>query len=134
MARKTIKVDIPKGKPDAFVKLNKSVIEKHEADPAASKADPADVAALKILYLKGIELRDKSIAARKQSESLMEEANKALGIGKGQSNTTEGTALYYLVGIRDSLLKAHRNNEEKLSEYGFNVVVGQAKSPTKKPK
>ncbi len=64
----------------------------------------------------------------------MKEANKALGVGKGQNNTTEGTALFHVIGIRDGLLKTFRNNEEKLSEYGFDVVVSLAKSPTKKTK
>jgi len=64
----------------------------------------------------------------------MEEANKALGVGKGQNNTTEGTALFHVIGIRNGLLKTFRNNEEKLSEYGFDVVVSMAKSPTKKTK
>lgn len=132
MARKTVRVDIPRSKPEAYLKLIGSIIKKHEADPAASKLDAAELAALKAFYTNGMDLRTRSEEARKLSQSLMEEANKVLGLSKGQSKDVEGTCLYLLTGIRDGLLKSFRNNEEKLSEYGFNVVVNTAKSPTKK--
>ena len=58
----------------------------------------------------------------------------AFGLGKNQTKDTANTGLFLVTGIRDGLLKSFRNNEEKLSEYGFKVVVGTAKSPSKKTK
>ncbi len=132
MARKTIKVEIPRSKPDAFITLLKAIVAKHDADPATSKLDAAEVSSLKTILTNGEDLRLKSVQAKKLSESLMEESNMALGLGKNQTKDTANTALYLVTGIRDGLLKTFRNNEEKLSEYGFKVVVGTAKSPSKK--
>lgn len=134
MARKTIKVEIPRSKPDAFITLIKAIIAKHEADPAASKLEATEVATLKAILSNGEDLRLKSIQAKKSSESLMEESNMAFGLGKNQTKDTANTGLFLVTGIRDGLLKSFRNNEEKLSEYGFKVVVGTAKSPSKKTK
>ena len=84
------------------------------------------------MYEKGLNLRAKSIETQKLNESQMKETNKAPCVGKGQNNTTECTALFHLIGITDGLLKTFINNGVKLSEYGFDMVVGMAKSPTKK--
>jgi hypothetical protein len=64
----------------------------------------------------------------------MNEAKTLYGTAEGQTINTLGT-LYNMVGtIRDILLITYKDNEEELSKWGFNVVIGQAKSPKRKPK
>jgi hypothetical protein len=63
---------------------------------------------------------------------LRQARDKDLGIGEGQTATTPDTALNVITYARKQLLVAHEGNEEKLGEYGFEVVIGTAKSPTRK--
>ena len=66
---------------------------------------------------------------REQSEAKMQQARIQLGTDKGQSINTPNTLYYLITLIRDFLLVVYAGNEEVLSEWGFKVVVGEAKSP-----
>lgn len=137
MARKTIKVEIPVKKPEAYSKLLNKILEKHTALGASSPltGDPdIDMTVFGNKLTAANDKRKESEDLREQSQKLMEQANNIYGSGKGQTVSTEGTLYYMADVIRTALLKKYKNNEEALSEFGFDVVVGQAKSPTKKPK
>jgi len=54
-----------------------------------------------------------------------------LGSAKGQNSQTEGTLHFMTLQIRDILLAVNRGNENALEPWGFNVSVGEAKSPHK---
>ena len=68
-------------------------------------------------------LRNESIALRAQSESKMEEAKMLMGIAQGQSKDTPDTVYNLMLKVRDVLLVTYQGNEEKLSEWGFDVVI-----------
>lgn len=134
MARKTVRVSVPKDSPEDFLKLLGSVLKKHK-----QLGDKSPLKNLTKVNLKDYEAglvsveqqRQKSEELRQQSENLMQQAYTTLGIAKGQTASTPNTLYSALLTIRDYLLALNRGEEEALSEWGFNVVVGTAKSPKK---
>jgi len=56
--------------------------------------------------------------------------DQALGTADGQTAYTKDTALNLITYARDLLLVEDEGQEEALTAYGFNVVVGSAKNPT----
>lgn len=132
MTRKTIKVTIPYNKPDELISLAENVNNKHEElgeSSPLSALNKMDVFGDKLGQAG--QLRNESKKLRNQSESKMEEAKLNLGIAAGQTKETPDTVYNLMLRIRDLLLVTHQGNEEKLSEWGFKVVVGQAKKKVK---
>lgn len=127
MARKTIRVNIPSNKPAEFISLAEQVSKKHldlgEASPLNVSVQ-MDVFSGKLDQAKT--LRDESKELRRTSESKMEEAMLNLGLAPGQNTNTPDTIYNLMLKIRDQLLVTYKGNEEKLSEWGFDVVIGQA--------
>lgn len=135
MARKTVRIDIPTGSPDKFSKLANDIKAKHldlgDDSPfkGSTKVNMTDF----IARLKDAD--DNRKLAQKlaeESESAMQKAQNFYGLGKGQSIDTPGTIYYNIDKIKKVLLIENDENEEALSEWGFNVVVGKSKSPKKK--
>ena len=133
MAKKNVRVDIPINKPDEFVKLAGDALAAHDADPTNSDLSPEEVATLRELHTKIADLRSRSAALHAQAEALSQEAQTLMGTAKGQSINTQGTLYFLITGLRDRLLVKFRGLEERLSKYGFNVVIGTSKRSTPKP-
>ncbi len=113
------------------MKLGNKVIETDAAAPADSKLDPAKISALK---------QDMKDAAKQHADMLkyagLAQAARvardtALGTADGQTVNTKGTGLNIITNFRDRLLLDNEDNPEVLTTYGFNVIVGSAKAPTK---
>ena len=134
MARKTVKVDIPDGSPHALLELIDKILEKHNKDPQNSPLDEEDVKILEAMQKEGAPMRKKAKELDEEKQALNNQVSQLLGIGKGQNRETPGTGGFAVTGVRDTLLKKYRGIEENLSQYGFNVVIGEAKSPIRKPK
>ncbi|MBP7497704.1 MAG: hypothetical protein KA792_08590 [Bacteroidales bacterium] len=125
----TVKVDIPIRKPDTISKLCNDLIAKHTDMGQDSPLAQDDIDALSTQL--GIENSKRTLARRthNQAQSATNDADVALGSAKGQSNKTVNT-LYYTVNlVKKTLLIHYRGYEEHLSEWGFNVVIGQAHMP-----
>ena len=135
MSRKTVRIEIPVRKPDDFSKLlNKTLARHTEMGPNSPLFNDSDIdmAAFAARLNRADSLRRESEQLKEKSEEKMQQAKSIYGIAKGQSIDTPGT-LYFMVDlIKGALLKKNKGSEEALSTFGFNVVVGQAKSP--KPK
>jgi hypothetical protein len=129
MSRKTVRVKVPYNKSDELISLGEKIVEKHEelgeSSPLVS-LNKMDVFGAKLGQAG--QIRNESRKLRNQSESKMEEAKLNLGIAPGQTKETPDTVYNLMLRIRDQLLVTYQGNEEKLSEWGFNVVVGQAKT------
>jgi len=135
MPKKTVKVEIPRVNPDPVLLLIAGILKKHKELGKDSPLDKEDTDALKSIFAKANPQREKAKDYESKSQSHNETARGYLGLNKKQGTETPGTGLYHVTQVRDTLLKKHRGNEEKLSEYTFKVVVGQAKSPKpRKPK
>jgi hypothetical protein len=135
MARKTVRVEIAAKKPDEFSKQLNEVKDYDDSLGANSvlQQDPdIDMGVFAKSLAQADSLRKQSEAARKLSEDLMQQARTIYGTAVGQTIQSPGTLYSMLDTIKQSLLKKYKGNEETLSNYGFNVVIGQAKSPVKK--
>jgi hypothetical protein len=126
MSKKTVRVKLHRKSPDKLLKLLTQIKAKHNELGAASPLDPAEVAAIDAIVTAAKPKYEQAKTLAAQAQSLNEQVRVSLGIGKGQTVNTEGTGLYLIAGVRDQLLNVHRTNEEALSMYGFNVVIGSA--------
>lgn len=134
MARKTIRIDIPSSQPDFLIDLADGFSEAGQktGDPLKTEVDWKNFDARRT---KARALRADAAKLSAQAEAQRAEAAVLLGVAPGQSTETEGTILHDLTGGRDLLLVKNRGNEEALSAYGFNVVLGTASTGRKnKPK
>ncbi len=135
MARKTVRINVPLGNPDDLVVLAQSIHAKHTElkDKSPLKGLPDfDLAA----FGENADEADTQRTSGKDFERKAQEANgKAstlIGVAPGQTQNTNGTLLFGITQIRDFLAAVNKGNEEALSGWGFDVVVGQAKSRTRK--
>ena len=138
MARRTVKIKIPIAKPDTFSKLLKSIIKRHEALGKESPLNgfvKVDMKTFGPRTTKADAHRAKSEALKDTSEAEMELAKNVYGTAEGQTAETPGT-LYNDVEAILHLFRGstYKGTEEAISEWGFNVVIGSAKSPKRKPK
>ena len=53
-----------------------------------------------------------------------------MGFAEGQTIQTPGTLYYDADVIRGVLIGEHKNDEEALEDYGFNVLMGQTNGRT----
>lgn len=123
MARKTVRTEIPRSKPEDLLSLGDRIVEKHLELGAESPLKDANIVQLTASLTDAKGKRKESKKLKETSEKLMEASNVSLGTHKGQTSDTPGTALFHIVGCRDALLSHFRGNEEALSEFGFKVVV-----------
>lgn len=133
MARKTVKIPISTSDPAALVELARKIAER-QASASSSKAIAAeiDVVAFMTMASKASTLQAEIDTLARALDEKTELRDRALGIAEGQNSQSEGTLLFEILRIRDLLLGASRGNEKALEPWGFNVSVGEAKSPTKK--
>lgn len=137
MARRTVRVDVPTKKPEDFSKLLNDIKKQHTllGDDSPLKDDPdIDMTTFIANLTQADGLRSESESLRNQSENKMQQARTLYGTSTGQSINTPGTLLFACDTIKRALLKKYKGNEEMLSTFGFNVVVGQASSPKSKVK
>lgn len=136
MAKKTVKAEIPIRKLDEFDKLCKKIIDKNQQ--LGNNSPLKNFPKVSMVQFgsnqseaSGNRLQSENLRA--QSENKMLLAHTTYGMAKGQSVDTPGTLYNNVSIIRDFLLSYYDGDEEALSEWGFNIVIGTAKSPTKKP-
>ena len=134
MSRKTVKVDVPMGRPDDLIKLGQAIVAKHVKDAAASPLDAARMTKLTA----ALAIADPQNQAGKDADAAAQRARQlrdtALGIAAGQNAGSKDTALNLITYARDQLLVTNAGTEEALTAYGFNVVVGSAKTPASRTK
>ncbi len=135
MARKTVRINVPLGNPDELVVLAESIQTKHTElkDKSPLKGLPDfDLDA----FAENVSEAEQQRSSAKEFERKAQEANgrasTLIGVAPGQTQNTNGTLLFGITQIRDFLAAINKGNEEALSGWGFDVVVGQAKSRTRK--
>ena len=136
MAKTTIKVGLPLGKPAQIIKLIENILKQHDqleaATPGSSPAHPARITKLRAVLAAAKPDRENAKHLAAQSKQLFERSNQAIGLAAGQTQRTEGTGLNLSALIRDGLLNEYAGNENALEVWGFSVVVGTAARPKKK--
>ncbi len=134
MARKTVRVEVPSKKPEDFSKLLNNIKKQHTTLGANSPLTGFDMETFSSLLTQADDLRDQSENLKAQSEDKMQQARTIYGAEEGQSVDTPGTLYNFCNLIKKTLLLKYAGNEAALGSFGFNVVVGQAKSPQLKNK
>jgi len=129
MARRNVRVDIPIGSPEEMKTLVEAILAKIDDGTASAALDAAKILTLRAQDTTNNEARTEGRLLHGRAEAKTQEADNALGTGEGQSINTVDT-IYNIVAqhIRESLLLEHQGEEEKLSEYGFNVVISESSS------
>jgi hypothetical protein len=134
MARKTVKVEIPTGSPDEMIELTEDIVEEHEDLKEASPLDDKIVQAMKQRATDAKAKRKRAADLEAEAGKLRDQADTLIGIAPGQTSETKDTLRHDVTGTRDLLLVKNRGNEEALAEWGFDVSVGTAAAPQRKPK
>ncbi len=130
MSKVTIRVEMHRNHPDKFMRLIEKLITRHEELGASSplSGNPVvDMAAFKQKFTEANSFREQSIEARALAEATMGQAKAIMGTASGQSVNTEHTLLYELNLLKKYLLIKYSGEEESMSPFGFNVVIGTAK-------
>ena len=132
MSRKTVRVDLPAKRPDDFIKLGRAIHAKHVLDGVNSPLDPDKMTALKDVLDAAEPKNTQAKQLDGQAQTLRQERDTSLGTAAGQNAQSPATALNLVTYARDELLLKEAGSEEALSNWGFTVVIGTAKSTTKK--
>lgn len=130
--KKTVRIDIPITSPDEANKLANNIEAKAKEMGDDCPIDKKILDQLAALAKIQAEKRAEASKLHAAAQAATLDADTALGIAKGQNVNTLNTMYNAVTIIRDMLLIVYRGREEMLSEFGFNVVIGAAKSPTKK--
>ena len=133
MARKTVRVDVPINSPDAMIKLAEDIKKQHDKPTANSPLKAERVEAMGERSASAKTKRAKADELEAEAGQLRNEADTLIGTAPGQTSETLNTLHNDITGFRDALLVENRGNEEALSQYGFNVVVGTAAARTRTP-
>jgi len=121
--KRTVRAKIPKNSADKMLDLCEAITEKHEALGAGSPIVIVDMAAFKNRHLQARADHNLGVDKHKEAEGKTQNMIRIIGTGKGQKINTEGT-LYYIIGrVRSRLLDLHKNHEEQLEQWGFNIVI-----------
>ncbi len=134
MARKTVRVDVPRRSPDEMLVLINTINLKNVALGQSTPLDAEDSAALVDIYNKALAERQQAKTLEAQAQAHNQNARQFLGMNKEQSVHSPGTGLFHVTQVRDTLLKKFKGKEEQLGEWGFPTVVGNAKSPRPRQK
>ena len=131
MARKTVRIHVPQGDPEKLVALADAIkvkdAELQEKSPL--KALPNfDINGFTQMLTEAVEQRKSARDFDRNAQEAHGRSAAVIGVGRGQSQYTPGTLLFGITQIRDFLVAVNKGNEEALSGWGFDVVVGQAKS------
>jgi hypothetical protein len=124
-ARRNVRIDIPDDTVEALSELASKILQKHTDLDAASpllgtgldladfETKTTDAAALALAWKE----------ADEDAQAFHGQALHVMGYAEGQTSETVDTLYYDLITIRDRLLQANQNEEENLSQWGFEVVV-----------
>ena len=137
MARKTVRINVPLGNPDELVSLAAAIHAKHTTLAANSPLKGLTDLEMADFGSKATEADSQRKAAKDADRKAQEANGKAstlIGVAPGQTQNTAGTLLFGITQIRDFLAAVNKGNEEALSGWGFDVVVGQAKSRSRSTK
>jgi hypothetical protein len=110
------RVKIPKNK-DAAIKLAQSILQKHQADGAASPLAALNIADMTAKTATADTQNQLSAKLYRDAETATQNCDLAVGT----DFTTPGTVNTYNTSVRDLLLGIYKGNEQKLGDWGFEV-------------
>lgn len=126
MSKTSIKVEIPDCMPDVLTKIGEDLLKKHLELGTASPLSILDMETFAEKLRYGIRRREGAKILREYAEVLNQRACLSIGIDKSQNAKTPGTVFSTLTSARDILLGLNGSQEQKLAEWGFDVVISDA--------
>ena len=136
MARVTVRVDVPTNPDDLTDLIGKIIAQDAElnaAAPGSSPVNPKDIAALKAVQTTAEPDRDLIAKLQPQIDAAEQRSNNALGLADGQTVRTEGTGLFLVTKVRDSLLAEYKGQEKQLEGFGYTIVISSNAAPQRQP-
>jgi len=134
MPRKTVRIDIPLGRPDVMILLAKKICSQHAAAGDKSPLDAAKLSVLQQVIEVAEEKHLAALAHDAQAQSARQTRDQSLGFAEGQTAYSPNTALNIVTYARNQLLLTLEGDEKALGDYGFDVVIGLAKLPQRAAK
>lgn len=133
--RRNVRVTLPDSSPSGMTDLARDIINKHTTDGVGSPlAMPfVNMTEMNALYISATGLRDNAATEDQDKQAGNAQARSYCGYAPGQTVDTPSTLLWYITKVRDLLLNLHDGNEEQLSLWGYQVIVGTAKLPAAPP-
>lgn len=125
MTKRRVKTEIPIRQPDKLLGLAEDIYKKNKSEQLFDKELD-----LQAFHNTTTEAKNKRIKAKEASEKARQtiiEANSLLGIAKGQTKSVKGTVYSTILQIRDELKRVYKGEEEKLTDWGFDVKVLQVR-------
>ncbi len=134
MARKTKKIIIPINNPDDMFRLLEAVSAKNEQMVPITPLGKYNMSDFSAKTLQAKRAKAEARDLDRKAQARHQDSDSIIGSAPGQSVQTEGTLYNSLTRMRDTLLDFYNQDAEQLGQWGFTVVTGEAKSPTRKPK
>ncbi len=106
--------------PDQLIQLAQSIVAKHTADGAGSLLAGLDMADLSAKTTTADTQNKAATKLYRDAETATQ--NRDLALGK--DGVIKGTVGYYVRSARDVLQGIYKGNEQKLGDWGFEVVAG----------
>lgn len=130
MARRTVRVNIHIKQADKFLELCQKINDSHFLMGAMSPLADGFVVNMtqyKKLIADAKSARERALQLYEEAEKAMKESYTLIGTAKGQTSDTPNTLYNATKRIKQFLLATQSQNPEKISSWGFDVTVGQAK-------
>lgn len=137
MPKKTVRITIPTNHVKKLADLVSYLWENHVSEGASSPLlnNPLiNMTRYEELMTEAVTKRKEALQLHARAEALMQQSRNAFGIGVGQTIQDPDTLYHLLNNIKRFLLVKHPGDEEALSEWGFNVVIGSSSVGAKKKK
>ncbi len=129
MSRKTVRVDMHKGSPEALLRLANDIVAKHIGDGASSPLSQAKLSRLQELVNAANAANADARNHDAEAQARRQQRDNVLGLAPGQTAVSRDTVLNLVSYVRDYLRIHSEGHEDTLEKYGFGVVVGSAKTP-----
>jgi hypothetical protein len=127
MSTKTIRVNVFQNNPDRTIKLSEDINKKHDELVLTPDGSPLtgkfNMVLFKTQRLAAKQLRTDAATAEGLAQSLYNQCAFKCGLAEGQNKQSGNTIYVHTLLVRDVLMLAYRNTPEKISEFGFEVVV-----------
>ncbi len=131
--RRNLRVTVSRASPKKLVELAELILARHTTMGIGSPLEGAlAMADFSVMTIEARALYNEWDVLFSLAQSLNNQADVLLGYAEGQNSLSTGTVYYDLCLIRDHLLQRYMGEEERMSEWGFKVVLSSRLTGVKK--
>ena len=126
MTKRRVRTDIPVRQPEKLIELAEAICKKNKTEKVLNENQQFH--SFQILAVEARKKRNDAKVLSEKGKVIISESQDIIGIGKGQTRSTENTLYSLILQIRDHLKMIYKGKEEKIAEWGFQVDVFQIRS------